>query len=92
MKNALFVRFLPASRPVNGYVISSPPAGDVSYSEEKRDRAKDVCPPSGSVYGFFVLPRSTSGIALEFDVRHLIQDPPVWKERVRLEKVVTPKK
>ena len=39
-----------------------------------------------SVYGFFVLPRSTKTVILQEDVQHGIGKPPIWKERVRFPK------
>jgi hypothetical protein len=39
-----------------------------------------------TVYGFFVLPRSSKTVVLEENVENTIGDPPMWKERVRLPK------
>jgi hypothetical protein len=39
-----------------------------------------------TVYGFFVLPRSSKTVAFEENVQNLKGKPPVWKERVRLPK------
>jgi hypothetical protein len=39
-----------------------------------------------TVYGFFVLPRSSKAVVLEENVQTYIGQPPVWKERVKLSK------
>ena len=39
-----------------------------------------------TVYGFFVLPRSSKTVVLEENVQNYIGHPPVWKERIRLPK------
>jgi len=35
-----------------------------------------------SVYGFFILSRSTKPVVLEEDVQQYLNQPPVWKERI----------
>jgi hypothetical protein len=39
-----------------------------------------------TVFGFFVLPRSSKAVVLEENVRQYLGEPPVWKERIRLPK------
>jgi hypothetical protein len=39
-----------------------------------------------TVYGFFVLPRSSKTVVLEENVQNIIGQPPVWKERASLSK------
>ena len=39
-----------------------------------------------TVYGFFVLPRSSKTVVLEENVQDIIDQPPVWKERASLSK------
>jgi hypothetical protein len=39
-----------------------------------------------TVYGFFVLPRSSKTVVLEENVQNYKGQPPVWKERIRLPK------
>jgi len=39
-----------------------------------------------TVYGFFVLPRSSKKVVLEENVQNYIGQPPVWKERASLPK------
>ena len=56
-------------------------------------RFRDMSYQSGNwsdkvtVYGFFVLPRSTMPVVLEEDVQGIINKPPVWRERARFEKL-----
>jgi len=38
-----------------------------------------------SAYGFFVIPRTRKPIVIEEDVHQGIGQPPIWKERIRLE-------
>ncbi len=39
-----------------------------------------------TVYGFFVLPRSSKTVVLEENVQNITGQPPVWKERASLSK------
>ena len=39
-----------------------------------------------TVYGFFVLPRSSKTVVLEENVQNIIGEKPVWKEQIRLPK------
>jgi len=40
-----------------------------------------------TVYGFFVIPRSSKPVILEENVQGIIGKPPVWKERIEFEKM-----
>ena len=40
-----------------------------------------------TVYGFFVVPRSTKAVVLEEDIQGLIGKPSVWKERITFPKI-----
>jgi hypothetical protein len=56
------------------------------------DKSYQTSGPDGggksvSVYGFFVLPRSSSPVILEENVQGLIGKPPVWKERITFPKI-----
>jgi hypothetical protein len=39
-----------------------------------------------TVYGFFVLPRSSKTVVLEENVQNYLGQPPEWKERANLPK------
>jgi hypothetical protein len=47
-------------------------------------QAEDFKALETQTYAFVVLPRSEKAIVMEEDVRNLIPDPPVWKERAKL--------
>ena len=40
-----------------------------------------------TVYGFFVIPRSSKAVVLEENVQDILGDPPEWQERTRFEKL-----
>ncbi len=45
-----------------------------------------------TVYGFFVLPRSTKRIVLEENVQNYLGQPPVWKQRIAFPELAAPVK
>jgi hypothetical protein len=45
-----------------------------------------------TVYGFFVLPRSTKRVVLEENVQNYLGQPPVWKQRIAFPGLVAPAK
>jgi Tfp pilus assembly protein PilF len=56
-----------------------------------QDKSYQTAGPDGggeqvTVYGFFVLPRSSKTVVLEENVQNGMHQPPVWKERVGLTK------
>jgi len=71
----------------------------VSVSEQRNrivfrfnDKSYQTAGPDGggkqvTVYGFFVVPRSTKAVVLEEDVQNLIGKSPVWKERIAFPKL-----
>lgn len=40
-----------------------------------------------SAYGFFVIPRSPKTVVLEEDAQRLLGEPPLWKVRIKFEKL-----
>jgi hypothetical protein len=70
-------------RPVwyqTGYV--APAAGATPFSTGRRGGGKNSHDTQS--YAFVILPQSQKPIVVEEDVRRLLIDPPVWKERARL--------